>query len=72
MPERRSRNENIRKLSIAGGTNKSFVLPREVSDLLGRAGVEYIRISITDEGILLTPYWGEDPDDIPEWAKPHA
>jgi hypothetical protein len=56
---------DVRRLSNLGN-NLSLTLPKEVSDLLKAAGIEAVRVSLTEEGILLTPY--REPE-IPAWAK---
>ena len=58
----------VRTLHETGskGGNLSLTLPKELSTMLRQAGVEQMRVTTTDEGILLTPY--REPE-IPEWAK---
>lgn len=56
---------NVRKLTFTGkGNNAHLTLPKEISALLQTAGVEFVRIETTREGILLTPY--REPE-LPEW-----
>jgi hypothetical protein len=58
---------DVRKLNYTGtGANVSLTLPKEVSEILRRAGIEFVRVTTTTEGILLTPY--REPE-LPEWAK---
>lgn len=60
---------DVRRLRESGGTggNLNLTLPKEISQMLRRAGVQAVRVTTTSEGILLTPY--REPE-IPEWAKP--
>lgn len=48
------------------GANASLTLPKEVTEILRLADIEFVRVTTTTEGILLTPY--REPE-LPEWAK---
>lgn len=56
---------NVRRLNDVGN-NLTLTLPKEISDMLRRAGVDTVRVTTTSEGILLVPY--REPE-IPEWAR---
>jgi hypothetical protein len=57
---------SVRKLTFAGkGKNAHLTLPREISQMLERAEVKWVRVTTTTEGILVVPY--REPD-LPEWA----
>ncbi len=61
---------DVRKITYTGkGENAHLALPKEVSEILRRAGIEFMRVTTTNEGILLTPY--REPI-IPEWAREDA
>lgn len=58
---------DVRKVTFNGvGKNAHLTLPKEISHLLEAAGIEYVRVTTTDEGILITPY--REPE-LPGWAK---
>lgn len=59
---------DVRRLSDVG-KNLSLTLPKEISDMLRRAGVDTVRVTTTSEGILIVP-WREP--EIPAWAQPTA
>jgi hypothetical protein len=57
---------SVRKLNFVGrGNNASLTLPREISQMLQRAGIKWVRVTTTTEGILVVPY--KEPD-LPDWA----
>lgn len=61
---------DVRKITFNGvGKNAHLTLPKEVSNLLEAAGIEYVRVTTTAEGILITPY--REPE-LPDWAKTDA